>query len=351
MNNPFQKASRSQVFLKLAITGPTGSGKTFSSLRLLLGLLGINPQNYLLPDTKKIAFEDTENESASLYAPPDGSEPDFKTTFPFDVMPIAPPFAPEAFSKGIESAVAAGYGAVVIDSASHLWRGILKYKGEIDARGGNQWTNWRDPDKKFQEAIDAVLQSKIHVVFCMRSKMEYEQVKDGNKSAIVKVGLAPIMKDDLEYEFTSVLDIQMDHKAKASKDRSGLFPDDKIFQITEDTGKQIAAWLKTATPKPEPVAPPKDATVVLTDEAAREKNIAKLSEMLSKNVPEGHEESDFVSAWCKMVSTKIGDGETRHALAQFTLDQLRGPVWDHRAWAVSEVHRIAKEVAKCEVSE
>lgn len=292
MNNPFQKASRSQVFLKLAITGPTGSGKTYSALRLAFGLIEGND--------KRVAFLDTENDSASLYS----------DKFDFDVLPIAPPFEAAHFASGINAAVTADYGCIIVDSASHLWRGILKYKGEIDARGGNQWTNWREPDKKFQEAIDAVLQSKIHVIFCMRSKMEYEQVKDGNKTAINKVGLAPIMKDDLEYEFTSVLDIQMDHKAKSSKDRSGLFPDDKIFQITEQTGREIAAWLKTATPKPDPTPPATDADL-------RAESIAKLRAIFAKNRGE-YPLDDYEVAFCKLIVDEATDKTPRNSLDEFT---------------------------------
>lgn len=326
MNNPFQKASRSQVFLKLGITGPTGSGKTLSALRLAKGL--VEPG-------QRIAFEDTENESASLYA--DMTEAQCKSLgipepIEFDVMPIPPPFLAEHFKSGIDAAVEANYGAVIIDSASHLWRGILKYKGEIDARGGNQWTNWRDPDKKFQEAIDAVLQSKIHVIFCMRSKMEYEQVKDGNKTSINKVGLAPIMKDDLEYEFTSVLDIQMDHKAKASKDRSGLFPDDKIFQITEQTGRDIAAWLKTATPKAETPAPEPKAP---TDAEAKAGNIERFRKMLESHRGE-HALADFEDLYCQKASATFEDNKTRTSFDEFTLAELR-LLWPKRAAVMSIV--------------
>jgi len=65
----FQKATRKRVWLKLAITGPPGSGKTKSALRLATGLAS----RY---EGGKVCLLDTENESASLYA----DEFDFATS-------------------------------------------------------------------------------------------------------------------------------------------------------------------------------------------------------------------------------------------------------------------------------
>jgi hypothetical protein len=224
MSQPlFRKATREKVFLKLAITGPSGSGKTYSALRLARGLVG---------PTGKIALIDTENRSASLYA----------DRFDFDSLEIAPPFDNEKFVDGVTAAVEAKYGAIVIDSASHFWEGILDYKDKLDQRGGNSYTNWKIAGEKFGGVIKAVLQSPTHVICCMRSKMDYVQEKDDRgKTQIKKVGLAPIMRDGIEYEFTTVFDVALNHQAAVSKDRSGLFVD-KIFQITEETGAQLEAW-------------------------------------------------------------------------------------------------------------
>lgn len=219
----FRKATREKVFLKLAVTGPSGSGKTYSSLRLARGLVG---------PTGKIALIDTENRSASLYA----------DRFDFDTLDIAPPFDNEKFIEGVNAAVEAGYGAIVIDSASHFWEGILDYKDKLDQRGGNSYTNWKIAGDKFGGIVKAVLQSPTHVICCMRSKMDYVQEKDDRgKTQIKKVGLAPIMRDGIEYEFTTVFDVALNHQAVVSKDRSGLFVD-KIFMITEETGAQLEAW-------------------------------------------------------------------------------------------------------------
>ena len=222
------------MFLKLAVTGPSGSGKTYSALRLARGLVG---------PTGKIALIDTENGSASLYA----------DRFQFDVLDIAPPFDNEKFIDGVNAAVEAGYQAIIIDSASHFWEGILDYKDKLDQRGGNSYTNWKIAGDKFSGIIKAVLQSKVHIICCMRSKMDYVQEKDDRgKTQVKKVGLAPIMRDGIEYEFTAVFDVALNHQAAVSKDRSGLFVD-KIFQITEETGAQLEAWrLSGSDAQPEP---------------------------------------------------------------------------------------------------
>jgi len=218
----FVKATRRQIKLKLGVTGASGSGKTYSALRLASGL------------GKKIAFIDTENGSASLYS----------DRFNFDVLDIAPPFTDEKFVAAMSDAK--DYDVVVIDSASHFWEGILEYKYKLDARGGNSYTNWNDAGKHFKTILDTVLQSPQHVICCMRSKMDYTQEKDERgKTTIKKVGLAPIMRDGIIYEFTTVFDIDSAHQASASKDRTGLFTDN-IAQITEDHGKKLLDWLHGA---------------------------------------------------------------------------------------------------------
>jgi hypothetical protein len=65
-----------------------------------------------------------------------------------------------------------------------------------------------------------------------------------------KVGLKPVQKEGIDYEFTLALELDMHHKAKASKDRTGLFMDKDPFQITPETGKKLADWCK----KPEHIS-------------------------------------------------------------------------------------------------
>jgi hypothetical protein len=230
----FNKAARQKVFLKLAFTGPTGSVKTYSANLLAAGLA----------DGGKVALLDTENQSASLYA----------DRFGFDVLDIFPPFIEGKFIDGIKGAVQEGYRVLIIDSFSHAWQGILDFKAGLDARGGNSYVNWNRAGGKFNDVLAAVLQSKIHLIACMRSKMEYVLEPDSKgRMTPRRVGLAPIMRDGIEFEFTTVFDGDLEHFVTVSKDRTGLFLDQR-FQVTEETGRKLLDWLGSA-PDKEPVIP------------------------------------------------------------------------------------------------
>ena len=276
MTNKFTKAKRSKTFLKIAVTGPSGSGKTYSSLRLARGFVG---------DSGRIALIDTENGSASNY----------DTLTDFDVLNIEPPFEQTKYISAINAAVAAKYDALIIDSASHLWKWVLEYKSKLDKHAPKgSYTNWNEAGQKLEEAINAVLQSPIHIIFCMRSKMEYvlEQNEKG-KQVPTKVGMSPIMRDGIEYEFTTVFDIGIEgHLAKASKDRTGQFTD-KVELITEETGRQLRGWHDNAEDAPNDTG--QENWVYVQN---------KIDEMMTINRKDPQATEDSVCAYFKVHSLK-----------------------------------------------
>lgn len=231
----FKKAQRIQAKLKIMISGPSGGGKTYSALRLASGL------------GKKIAVIDTENGSASLYA----------KNFEFDVLEIQPPYTIQKYTQALQAADKEGYEVVIVDSTTHAWAGdggLLSKKEALDARGGNSFTNWAGISKEHTQFVAALLHSPFHLIATVRSKQEYViEQNDKGKSAPRKVGLAPIQRDGLEYEFTTVFDVAMDHNAQASKDRTGLF-DGHVFQISEKTGHLFTDWLNGGEVAPVPPA-------------------------------------------------------------------------------------------------
>lgn len=226
----FRKAERRQAKLRLALTGPSGSGKTYGALLIAQGMGG------------RIAFIDTENGSSELYA----------DLCDFDVCRITAPFTTDKYIAAIHEAEREGYDTIVIDSLTHAWNaegGILEFVDKKKGRG-NDFAAWKDATPLQNGFVSSITQSPCHIIATMRSKTAYDLEKDPQTGKLkpIKVGLAPIQRDGMEYEFTVVLDIdQQRHLAEATKDRTSLF-DGKIFQITPDVGAQLKAWLETGLP-------------------------------------------------------------------------------------------------------
>jgi len=240
----FKKAERRQTALKIAITGPSGSGKTFSALLIAAGI------------GKKIAVVDTENGSASLYA---GMDKGPLVGIDFDTLAVEPPYTIQKYVEAIDMAEKGGYDVLLIDGISPAWAGeggLLDKKDALDQRAGsNSYTNWAGITKEHEQLKARILTADIHLICTMRSKQDYVlELNPKGKSVPKKVGMAPIQRDGMEYEFTTVLDLAMDHNAIASKDRTSLF-DGQVFKPTQMTGKKIMDWLKGGAPvtKQEPV--------------------------------------------------------------------------------------------------
>jgi hypothetical protein len=240
----FQKAERKMAKLRLALAGPAGSGKTMSALRVAKGMaqeLGL-----------RIGVIDTEKRSSELYAGknvkgtllPDGWALDF------DVLPFNPPYLPKKYIQGINVAEQEGIGILIIDSISHEWfgeGGVLEMVDSFMAadKNKNSFAAWKKVTPEHTRFVEAILQSSCHIIATMRSKVAYEVVKDerSGRNRPEKVGMAPIQREGIDFEFTTVLDLSIEgHVAIASKDRTGLF-DGTPRVLTEETGVEIIRWL------------------------------------------------------------------------------------------------------------
>lgn len=227
----FAPAKRQAVKLKLAISGPSGSGKTLGALALAQGLAKGGP----------IAVLDTENGSASLYS----------DRFAFDTLSMHAPYTSKKYQEAIQAAVDGGYAVVVVDSLSHQWAGdggILSRKERDDQRpGANSYTNWARYTKEHEAFKAFLLSAPVHLIGTLRAKQDYVlETNDRGKQQPKKVGLAPIQREGMEYEFTTVFELQMDHRAAVSKDRTGLF-EGTLSDLTDgEVIKSLTAWLSSA---------------------------------------------------------------------------------------------------------
>jgi hypothetical protein len=195
---------------------------------------------------KRVAVADTESKSASKYA----------DLFPFDVIEMDE-FSPATYIAVIDAAEAAGYDGLVIDSLSHAWAGkggALEMVDNVAKRTntGNNFAAWREVTPWHNKLIDKMIRSKLHLFVTMRSKMEYvmEKGPDG-RTAVKKVGLQPIQREGMEYEFDVVGDVNTEHDLVITKTRCPQL-DGRVYQkACKDVAAIFAAWLDAGIPMPE----------------------------------------------------------------------------------------------------
>lgn len=241
-----RRAERKKAKLRLGLAAPSGAGKTYSSLLLAFGLGG------------KIGLIDTEHGSGDLYA----------HLGDYDIVGIEAPYTVAKYLEAIKAFEDAGYTTVIIDSLSHAWAGdggLLDKQGKIADRGTNSFAAWRTITPEHNALVDAMLQSPCHVIATMRAKQDYVlEVNDKGKQTPKKVGLAPVQREGMEYEFTVMLDVDMKHIASASKDRTGLY-DGQYFKIDKGTGETLLKWLESGAEPPKVETISTDQATVLRD--------------------------------------------------------------------------------------
>lgn len=239
----FRKATRAQQPLRIAICGPSGSGKTMTALRIAAAL------------GDRVAVIDTERGSSELYAGeenPDGGDLEFDVV---DLRAAFGDYSVENYLKALDAARAAEYPVVVIDSGSHAWAGPGGVLDFVDAkaaqsRSGNSYAAWRAGTPLHNRFVDALLDYPGHLIMTMRTKVEYVQEKDGRgKTQIRKVGLQPVQREGLDYEFTVVLDVDLDHRVTVGKTRCSAIADKSYVKAGADIAGVLRQWLDAGAPE------------------------------------------------------------------------------------------------------
>lgn len=227
-----RKATRSQAKLRIGVSGPAGSGKTYSSLLIARGLTD---------SWDKVALIDTENGSGDLYS----------HLGDYNVITLNAPFPPEKFIEAVKACEEAGMEAIVLDSATHEWDGPGGCL-EIYEKLGGKFQDWSKVTPRHRSFLDSLLKSPCHIIATTRKKQDWSMEKDGNgKTTVSKMGLKDVQRDGFEYELTLSFDVTITHLAKASKDRTGLFMDKPEFTISEETGITLKKWAESGKEDPQ----------------------------------------------------------------------------------------------------
>ena len=297
-------AKREGVGLFVGLAGGTGSGKTYSALRLARGIVG---------PTGRILVADTEGRRASHYT-------DF---FKFDTVDVEPPFRPGKFEALVKYAEAEQYDVLVIDSFSHEHNGeggVLEWHDEIveqailkarqRARENEQVDEdrianaqnmraWITPKMAHKAMVNSFLQRRIPIIFCLRAEEKIKVLPNGRPEPM---GWMPICDKNFGYELTMQITLSNEHPGKVDynlprkiqRQHLALFPDNA--EITEEAGAKLAAWARgddiKPEPKPAPTEPEKpavDRTTAIADEL-----IARIGSALTPAASEAIFQEDLV---------------------------------------------------------
>jgi hypothetical protein len=196
----FQKATKFVSHLKLGLSGPPGSGKSYTALAIA---------SYL--SEKGIAVIDAESGAASKYA----------SLFHFDMLDltvdengkeVSKPFTPLRYIEAMQAAYESGeYDVLIVDGISPEWDdagGCLQTVDELTRRnrtaGEKSATRdaWAVVTPHHKNFVNYILRVKMHVICTMLAKKEEVITKDANgRITDRKKTLEPVQREDVPRVF------------------------------------------------------------------------------------------------------------------------------------------------------
>ena len=235
--NPFAKAVKIDSKGRIAIFGPYGSGKTWTALTIATYFVQMGWAT-------KIAGIDSEKGSMKKYA----------DDFDFDVLELDT-YAPRTYVEAIKTAERHGYDFIIIDSLTHAWTGKEGALEQVDLIGkksqsGNKFNAWRDVTPMHNELIDAMIGSSAHIVATLRVKTEYVIEEVNGKKVPRKVGLQPVQRDGMEYEFDVTMDMNIAHEGLVGKTRCNALDGKFWLKPGRELADIFGNWLQGAPPPP-----------------------------------------------------------------------------------------------------
>ncbi|MDI7862568.1 ATP-binding protein [Rhizobiaceae bacterium n13] len=270
----FTDAVRDDTSLLIAIAGASGSGKTYSALKMATGLAQGEP----------IYAIDTEAKRMLHYA----------DQFKFKHMDMKPPFTPEAYIEAIQKAERVGAKVIIIDSTSDEYEGVgglqEMHDDEVARLARKPYDRlegweidkfnapaWKVPKTRHKTRLMSPLrQVRAYIIFCLRAeeKIKFVKVFDEKsgreKNAIESAGWVPIAEKRFMYEMTMSFTVTPDNPGvpliengqavygKIQSQHLPFFPAGK--RVDEECGRKLRAWARGETAAPRHQTPDRSAT-------------------------------------------------------------------------------------------
>lgn len=233
----FTPVQRRQMRLRMALQGPAGSGKTFTALTVLRGLLG---------EGGKFAVVDADKRAREYgVLGPEDPETQFKFRFGHMIPDLTDP---EHLPRLLAAAAAEGYGGILIDSFSHYWSGfggaLDRVDRSRDKRAG--WSEYRPVEKTMMAAL---LSFPGHVIVTMRVRTEHvtEENENGRKTT-KRLGMKADQRDNADYEFSVIGEMDTSHTLTVIKTTCQELMDQRINRPGQPMVDTLAAWLGEGEP-------------------------------------------------------------------------------------------------------
>ena len=254
--------------IALGISGGSGTGKTYTALRVARGMAEAMTGKKGSP----FGYVDTENKRALHY----------KDTFPemmhFDFTAVDDAgevvgFGVDRWIEVIDAAEAAKLPVLIIDSFSHAWEGVggvLDVQAQVldrlvqqaQARANGRYEvdpakfsqlAWAEVKPKYRRLIDRIIRAKTNIIICTRAK-PVMQKGFGDKAENARatktrrkdVPWDPASDGDLMFEMTAMVILDPIapgcpvHQIKVADQFKGLF--DPRRPMGEYTGAAMAEW-------------------------------------------------------------------------------------------------------------
>lgn len=235
INLTIQHAKKEQIFVKALIGGPSGSGKSYSALRVATGIAGREGEG------TKIGYIGTEGMRDKLYA----------NEFDYDLISLEE-YSPDYYEAAIDAFLDAGYKVIIVDSMTHLWNWVQD-QVQLTTKGDNTFQAWGKYKKENKKIIEKILLAPAHIIVTGRGKDEYVlEANSRGKMAPRKVGVGVQQDKDIEYEYMVTWMIDQDtHLAEAAKDNTHIF-EGKIKVLDEKAGEALYDWANDGDPVKSP---------------------------------------------------------------------------------------------------
>ena len=225
----FEPAVKAALKGRVALVGPSGSGKTWTSLVTASALA----------QGGKIAVIDTNRRQSLHYA----------DLWNFDVAHMRT-FHPDNLTAALGDC--SGYDVAIVDTWSSFWAGTEGMLEQVDlaseGRAGSTFNNgWKTMRPVELRMMEAMMSFPGHLIVTIRTKTEWLVGNVDGKAKPVKVGTKPEQRENLEYEFDLVANMDMENTLSVVKSHCPPLHNLVTAKPTEEFGFTFLQWLNNGT--------------------------------------------------------------------------------------------------------